>query len=254
MIYEPLEPNWNGIIPDWQALFARGLQRAVIAAVNTVGGNTESDYTETTADKTKKWFMSHFPLLGALAVAFNVKEDANLCMRLGISVAAVDAQAGEILFNPAGFSKDWQGNLDEEEYRFVMAHELLHVALRHHARRQGRDPFFWNVACDYVINGWLVEMDVGQMPRLGILYDSQLKGLSAEVIYDRIVGDLRLLRKRKTVRNRLYRKYRTFAGVGSCDIIDGSIADWWTIGEGLTLDDFYRRALAQGFNYQVVET
>src|SRR5262249_34205336 len=32
-------------------------------------------------------------------------------------------------------------------YRFVMAHELLHVGLRHDVRREGRDPYYWNVAC-----------------------------------------------------------------------------------------------------------
>ena len=46
-----------------------------------------------------------------------------------------------------------------------MAHEMLHAALRHGTRRQGRDPYIWNVACDYVINGWLVEMGVGDDAR-----------------------------------------------------------------------------------------
>jgi predicted metal-dependent peptidase len=36
--------------------------------------------------------------------------------------------------------------------KFVMAHEFLHVGLRHDERQQGRDPFLWNVACDYAIN------------------------------------------------------------------------------------------------------
>ena len=68
-----------------------------------------------------------------------------------------------------------------------MAHELLHVGLRHDARAQGRDHFFWNVACDYVINSWLIKMGIGQIPTMGLLYDEDLKGLSAESIYDIIV-------------------------------------------------------------------
>lgn len=77
----------------------------------------------------------------------------------------------EIYINPAA-------GLDEYECRFVMAHELMHVGLRHQARCQCRDPYLWNIACDYVINGWLVEMGLGELPKIGTLYDPGLKGLS----------------------------------------------------------------------------
>lgn len=49
--------------------------------------------------------------------------------------------------------------------------------LRHDQRQQGRDPFLWNVACDYIINGWLMEMGVGRMPAVGALHDPDLAGL-----------------------------------------------------------------------------
>lgn len=35
-------------------------------------------------------------------------------------------------------------HLSELELRFVIAHEVLHVALRHLPRRRGREPFLWN--------------------------------------------------------------------------------------------------------------
>ena len=50
-----------------------------------------------------------------------------------------------------------------------MAHELRHVGLRHDTRRQGRDGHLWNVACDFVINAWLIEMGVGRGPRVRLL-------------------------------------------------------------------------------------
>src|SRR6185503_9331071 len=109
---------------------------------------------------------------------------AQACRRFDIQVAAVSADERTIWMNPGA-------GLDEEECRFVMAHELLHVALRHHARRLGRDPYLWNIACDYVINGWLVEMRIGSMPKMGLMYDPELKNESAEGIYDRIVGEAR---------------------------------------------------------------
>jgi predicted metal-dependent peptidase len=128
--------------------------------------------------------------------------------------------------------------LTEQETRFVMAHELLHVGLRHDARRQGRDAYLWNIACDYVINAWLIEMGVGHAPRVGLLYDAELKAESAEAVYDRVVTDLRRFRKLQTMR-----------GYGMSDILERGLPDWWTKGDGVALDEFYRRALSQGLVY-----
>ncbi len=76
---------------------------------------------------------------------------------------------------------------------------MLHVGLRHDMRRLGRDPYLWNVACDFAINAWLTEMRIGQMPESALL-DPQLAGLSAEDIYHLIVSDLRRFRKLATLR------------------------------------------------------
>ncbi len=110
------------------------------------------------------WFISSYPLLGALAAAFKLVEDAEVCRLHGIAVAAISPAAAELYVNPlCGF--------DDGERRFVIAHELLHAGLRHDTRGGGRDPWLWNVACDYVINGWLAEMAVGDLPD-SALYDS----------------------------------------------------------------------------------
>jgi predicted metal-dependent peptidase len=117
----------------------------------------------------------------------------------------------------------------------------MHVGLSHAARRQGRDPFLWNVACDYVINGWLTEMGVGELPTDDLLLDPEL-GLereSAEAIYDRIVKDLRLMRR--------LRKAITMSGRSRPDILGERPRGWW-MGPGCDLDAFYRRALAEGLD------
>ncbi|GGN05412.1 hypothetical protein FHR83_001402 [Actinoplanes campanulatus] len=101
-----------------------------------------------------------------MAAGFTLVADGVLAQSQGIAIAAVSAEAGEIYVNP-------RRSLSEEEWRFVLAHELLHVALRHADRVGGRDPYLWNVACDFVINGWLVEMGVGVMP------DGTLRGQGA---------------------------------------------------------------------------
>ena len=220
---------------SWSACLGKGLTDAVTSAVDVAGGKSaylgDTSSLNTTASRAKAWFISSYPLLGALASNFKIIEDPLICQRRTISVAAVDTQSQEIFINPAA-------GLDEYQARFVMAHELLHVGLRHDTRREGRDPYYWNVACDYVINSWLVEMGVGELPKMGVLYDADLKGLSAEAIYDRIVTDLRR-----------YRKLATLGGIGQCDILERGVPEWWNCSEGMDLDDFYRRCLAQGLVY-----
>jgi predicted metal-dependent peptidase len=221
--------------PDWQALFARGLVQAVASAVQVAAGvapalGMPADL-KTEAQRARAWFINSYPLLGALAASFTIIEDPLICFRLGISIAAVDAESREVFINPGA-------RLNVEQVRFVMAHELLHVGLRHDTRRQERDPFLWNCAADYVINAWLVEMEIGEMPTLGVLYDPELKGESAESVYDRIVTDMRR-----------YRRLATLRGVGASDILERGTPEWWRVGEGVTLDEFYRRALAQGLTY-----
>lgn len=220
---------------NWSECLGKGLAMAVVSAVKVTAGYEAylgaDKEVVTPAQKAKDWFISSFPLLGALAADFKIIEDPLLCNRLQISVAAVDAEMKEIYMNPAA-------GLDEQECRFVMAHEFLHVGLSHHTRSEGRDAYLWNVACDYVINNWLMEMGIGVFPRIGGLLDPDLKGLSAESVYDRIVTDMRL-----------YRKLSTFRGAGLGDMIGTKTPDWWNVKDGLALDDFYRNCLSQGLTY-----
>ncbi len=220
-------------VKGWQHAFTSGLLDAVDSAVEVAAGRKPSmgsGRTQSPGTRARSWFMSSFPLLGSLAASFTLVEDPLVCQRMQIAVAAVDAEAKEIYLNPAAVK-------DEAEARFVIAHELLHVGLRHQARRMGRDPYLWNIACDYVVNGWLVEMGVGELPSFGALHDPALKGMSAEGIYDLIVTDMRR-----------YRKLATLRGVGLGDML-GEEREWWRTGEGVSLDAFYRRCLAQGLEW-----
>ncbi|MGA6200283.1 hypothetical protein [Streptomyces avermitilis] len=51
------------------------------------------------------------------------------------------------------------------------------------------------------MNGWLCEMQIGSMPE-GLLREPELRGLSAEEVYDRIAGDLRWMRRLSTLRGK----------------------------------------------------
>ena len=227
--------DWYRSAPlDWAQIFAQGLSQAVTRAVRVAAG-IEDKYGQDTGrqsagQKARGWFISSYPLLGALAAAFELIEDNLVCGQLEILVAAVDIQARRIYLNPIA-------GLNEAQCRFVMAHEFLHAALRHDVRRGVRDPYLWNVACDYVVNNWLLEMAIGDPPTFGLLHDPALRGQSAEAIYDLIVQDLRR-----------YRKLQTMRGVGKSDIL-GDETPWWKTGEGVTLDAWYRSALSQGLAY-----
>jgi predicted metal-dependent peptidase len=50
--------------------------------------------------------------------------------------------------------------LSPDELVGVLAHEVMHCALAHPARRAGRDPEKWNVACDLAINPLLVQAGI----------------------------------------------------------------------------------------------
>jgi predicted metal-dependent peptidase len=226
----------HALPPDWTADFARTLSRAITAAVEVAAGARPSmdhgSRPRKAWDLALGWFVSSYPLLGSIAAGMKLVADADLARAQEIHIAAVDASLGEIYVNPLAVHSS-------EEWRFILAHEMLHAALRHGERAGGRDPYLWNVAADFVINTWLVEMGVGTMPDVG-LHDPELAGLSAEEVYDRITTDLRRMRKLMTLRGS--------RGPGLGDILGeplprsaasrgGGVAD---------LDDFYRRALLAG--------
>lgn len=224
-------PVWkDGVPPDWETAFAHALTRSVSASMDVAGGRRDRTTGERLPqrpwDAALNWFVSSYPLLGGLAAGLTVVADAELARAQDISIAAVSSTAGEIYINPLRA-------LTDEEWRFVLAHEMLHAALRHGERRGPRDALLFNVAADFVVNGWLVEMRVGHMPE-GLLHDPQLAGLSVEEVYDRIVTGMRR------------RRFATLRGRDAGDII-GEPFPHAASRPYTDLDDFYRRGLAQGF-------
>ena len=231
-----LQKRWNRLDdpPKWGELFAAGLSAAAAAAVDVAGGarTTLADphRSRDEWDLALGWFVSSYPLLGAIASSMTLVAEVELARGWDIQVAAVNAAVGEIYINPLVV-------MTQNEWRFVMAHEMLHAALRHGDRVGGRDPYLWNVAADLVINGWLLEMGVGSMPD-GALHDPVLKGLSVETVYDRIATDLRR-----------YRKLATLRGVGQGDVLGQPLPRVGESHRATGLDDIYRRALNTGLAY-----
>jgi predicted metal-dependent peptidase len=81
---------------------------------------------------------------------------ATLALRLradvdwGIDTLATDGRT--LALNP-----QFVGSLPPDELVGVVAHEVMHGALAHHARRGPRDPRRWNIACDLAVNPLLID-------------------------------------------------------------------------------------------------
>ena len=68
-----------------------------------------------------------------------------------------------------------------DQTQFVLAHEALHCALSHFARRQHRVKHRWDQACDLAINPMLI--NDGLIPSSDAFYLREYNGMSAEEIY-----------------------------------------------------------------------
>jgi predicted metal-dependent peptidase len=82
------------------------------------------------------------------------------------------------------YNPDYIDALSVAQVQFVLAHEALHCALSHFARRQHRHKFRWDLACDYAINPLLLKE--GLTPPPGVWIEESYEGMTAEEIYPTI--------------------------------------------------------------------
>jgi predicted metal-dependent peptidase len=89
------------------------------------------------------------------------------------AVASI-AASGLMLVNPDVFAY-----IPRLDAAFIMAHELMHLALDTHGRQGNSPPLLVNFAHDYIINDMLAE-DTGREPPLGGLFQSGMREKSLE--------------------------------------------------------------------------
>ena len=110
------------------------------------------------------------PFLGALVLRLPMQEvTADWC-----HTTATDAR--KFYYNPAYIDA-----LSLDETQFMLAHEALHCALSHFARRDHRIRHRWDLACDFAINPLLVDDGLTAPP--GSLLLDHFRGMTAEEIY-----------------------------------------------------------------------
>lgn len=108
------------------------------------------------------------PFLGALVLRLPLKV-ATWCR-----TSATDGRA--LYYNPR-----WIESLSASQVQFALAHEALHCALGHFARRGHRIQRKWDLACDFAVNPILV--DEGLTPPAEALVLDVYRGMAAEEIY-----------------------------------------------------------------------
>lgn len=116
------------------------------------------------------------PFIGALVMHLPLKPaDPAWC-----ETTATDARA--FYYNPAFIAR-----LSLPQTQFMLAHEAMHCALGHFARRNHRARARWDAACDHAVN--LLLAAEGLRPPPGALADPEFRGLSAEEIYPLLPAD-----------------------------------------------------------------
>ena len=130
----------------------------------------KTNHIETKLSAARTRLILDKPFLGALVLRLPMKQaDPAWC-----DTTATDARAFY-------YNRDYIDMLSMEETQFILAHEALHCALSHFARRQHRHKGRWDVACDYAINPLLV--NDGLKPPPAALYLEEYDGMTAEEIY-----------------------------------------------------------------------
>ncbi len=110
------------------------------------------------------------PFLGALVLRLPMAAaDPKWC-----PTTATDAR--KFYYNP-----EFIEQLSMSQTQFMLAHEALHCALSHFARRQHRVQHRWDLACDYAINPLLLEDGLTPPPNCHVM--PQYLGMTAEEIY-----------------------------------------------------------------------
>ena len=122
--------------------------------------------------RVKTRLMIKHPFFGAIAMGMQFIEDSS------ISTMCTDGRT-------VNYSPDFVLRLPFDQVLFVVVHEIMHVALKHPMRCDGRDHEVWNMATDYAINQICIDSGL-EMPPEG-LFDPQYKGMSAEAIYPRLL-------------------------------------------------------------------
>jgi len=128
--------------------------------------------------------LRHFPFFGSLAMHLRpielTKEEA--AKEMMMPTMGVD-EYGNMPYNKAFVEK-----ITQDDLIFVIAHEVMHLALEHLGRKGSRDPTVFNIAADEAIN--LLLKEEMKTPDWCLKHE-EFANKSAEEIYDIIIQKIK---------------------------------------------------------------
>lgn len=133
----------------------------------------EEKVLDTKVRKARSALVLEHPFIGTVAL--------NLPFHFDRSIQTAATNGKRIVYNP-----DFVNELNDEEMKFLVAHECFHPMLEHNYRRHGRNPRKWNRAGDYVINQHLADEGIGKLID-GVLHNPNIYKAgdgSTDGIYD----------------------------------------------------------------------
>ena len=217
--------------------------------MNVAGGEAVTDRaTITRIERGLRMVTVPLPHLGGLASAVRVGIDARV-PTMGVFAS------GRLVANPAFVAR-----LKENELVFVLAHELLHLALRTHDRAKGSDRLEFNYAHDYIINDILrVELGFTSIPAGGLDMPGA-RHRSAEEIVLEMRKSRELMQTRSQVwegtevsAKRLFAVGRGGGGGTSGDAVGGNEEAGDVLGEKLERNWFPQDASEQAERARQIE-
>jgi len=90
--------------------------------------------------KAKIWLLTKRPWFGQLSCYLNIIENKF------VPTAGIDLR-GNLYYNP-----EWCSKLTDKQFRGLLCHEVLHLALQHIPRCGDRNKNLWNIAADLKVN------------------------------------------------------------------------------------------------------
>lgn len=111
---------------------------------------------------------------------FDIVAETEVEIDYGIETACTNGI--KIFINP-----EYMNKLSEKEQIFVFAHEMFHIVFDHIARSEGKDPYYWNIATDAVINSILNNEGFVLTENCIKMKDAMNK--NAEEIYEQLIKE-----------------------------------------------------------------
>lgn len=192
--------SWQRAV-DFEKAFAKAIRENLKKTFELMGREDVSATPELA--EAKNWLLRYFPLAGVIVNSFKIIESVEECEKQKIRWGAVNGATKEIYVNPKVFDIVPGHQKKVQNYIWLLSHLALHVAFLHRSRGVGRDRWYWNLACDLVVNKWLQDLQVGVMPMKILAPTIEDNDGVVDNVYERLIKDIKLSRKWETLRGPL---------------------------------------------------